>query len=321
MSDGWIDLHHHVLPPALVEVLDAEGIVEVAGRDRPEWTPDLALEVMDRQGIATAVLSVSATGVHFGHDGRARDLARACNDHVADLVRQEPTRFGSFASLPLPDVEGSVAEVAHAHDVAGADGFVLQSSHVDGTYLGDPRFDPVLAALDEREAVVFVHPAIPRFVEQVPIDLPVFAMEFTFDTTRAAFNLVHTGALERYPNIRWVLAHAGGTVPYLVSRFSLLWAIDDALAERAPQGALAYLSRLHYDTALSANPHALASLAELVGWDHVVFGSDYPFAPELVTQLSTTALATDDRFTPADLDAIRRTNALTLLPRLAERLP
>ena len=313
MSEGWIDVHHHLLPPALVELMEREGIVEVAGRERPAWNPELSLGVMDRHGIERALLSVSATGVHFGDDLKARELARACNEYGAGLGASHDGRFGYFASLPLPDVEGSLTEIAYALDDLGVEGFVLQSSNSDGTYLGDPRFDPVLAELDRRGALVFVHPAIPRIAEQIPVEIPVFAMEFTFDTTRAAFNLAFTGALERYPNIRWVLSHAGGTVPYLVGRFALLWMADEALVERAPKGAVHYLSQLYYDTALSANPHALSSLTELVGFDHVLFGSDFPFAPELATQVSIMSLDADPRFSPEDLELVRRGNVLRLL--------
>ena len=311
MTGGWIDVHHHLLPPPLVDVMDAAGMVEVAGRELPEWSPQLSLEVMDRQGIDTALLSVSATGVHFCDDAEARWLARACNEYGAELVADHPGRFGYFASLPLPDLDGSLAEVEHALDVLGAEGFVLQSSNSDGSYVGDARFDPLMAELDRRAALVFVHPAIPR--TPMPTPIPAFAMEFPFDTTRAAFNLAYSGALERYPHITCILSHAGGTVPYLASRFSLLWLVDPELAERAPQGAVAYLARLYYDTALSANPHALSSLVELVGWDHVVFGSDFPFAPELAAQLSIASLEGDGRFDAESLELVRRRNALGLL--------
>ncbi len=315
MTGGWIDLHHHLLPPPLVKELGDAAVTEVAGRRIPEWSPDISLGVMDRVRIDKALLSVSATGVHFGDDTRARRLARACNDCGAGIVADSPERFGYFASLPLPDVDGSLDELAHAFDVLDADGLVLQSSNNDGSYLGDPRFDPVLAELDRRWALVFVHPVVPVSSSGLDLDIPAFGLELTFDTTRAAFNLAHSGALERFPNITWVLAHAGGTVPYLVGRFSLLWAADDELAERAPQGAIAYMARLYYDTALSANPHALSSLAELVGWDHVVFGSDFPFAPELVAQLSVMSLDSDQRFDAHALEGIRCTNALRLLHR------
>ena len=313
-----IDVHHHTIPPVFREQLLSRGVVEAGGRDLPDWSADLSLGVMDRNGIATSVLSVSAPGVHFGDDAAARDLARRCNEASAELVAARPDRFGFFASVPLPDADGAAAEVAYALDELGADGIVLMSSHHDGSYLGDPRFDGVLAELDRRSAVAFVHPVEPAFAGRVRLDIPAFAMEFTFDTTRAACNLAFTGALERYPNVRFVLSHAGGTVPYLVGRFDLLWFTDDALVERAPRGGRAYLRDLYYDTALSANPHALSSLTELVGADHVLFGSDYPFAPELATQLTVQGVADwpfgDDRA------GVERGNALDLLPSVARRL-
>ena len=313
-----VDVHHHTIPTVFRDHLAARGIGEAGGREVPEWSADLSLGVMDRNGIATAVLSVSAPGVHFGDDAAARDLARRCNDASAGLVAARPARFGFFASLPMPDVDGSAAEVGRALDDLGADGVVLMSSHPDGSYLGDPRFDPVLAELDRRSAVAFVHPVDPAFSGRIGVDIPAFAMEFTFDTTRAAFNLAYTGALERYPNIRFVLSHAGGTVPYLVGRFDLLWFTDDALVERAPRGGSAYMRDLFYDTALSANPHALSSLTELVGADHILFGTDYPFAPELATQLTVQGVAAHP-FTDADRAGVERDNALALLPSLSRR--
>lgn len=312
---GWIDLHHHVLPPSLLEAFGDAAMTEVAGRGLPTWNPDVSIEAMDRVGIDTAMLSVSATGVHFGDDAAARRLARDCNEYGASVAAEHAKRFGYFASLPLPDVDGSLDEVTHVFDVLGVDGLVLQSSNHDGSYLGDPRFEQVMAELDRRQALVLVHPAVPVISSTLSLDIPVFGMEFTFDTTRAAFNLAYTGTFERFPNITWILAHAGGTVPYLVGRFSLLWMVDNDLAERAPQGAVAYMANLYYDTALSANPHALSSLAELVGWDHVVFGSDFPFAPELAAQLSVMSLEADERFDGTALDGIRRSNALRLLER------
>lgn len=274
---------------------------------------------MDRNGIAAAVLSVSAPGTHFGDAAAARELTRRCNEASAELVAARPDRFGFFASLPLPDADGAAAEVAYALDELGADGVVLLSSHSDGSYLGDPRFDDVMAELDRRAAVAFVHPVVPAFSERIDHGIPAFAMEFTFDTTRAAFNLVFTGAVARYPRIRFVLSHAGGTVPYLAGRFDLLWFTDEALVERAPKGGTAYLRTMYYDTALSANPHALSSLTELVGADRILFGSDYPFAPELATQVSVAGLA-DFPFEARDRAMVDRTNALGLLPALSTRL-
>jgi 6-methylsalicylate decarboxylase len=318
-TNNRIDVHHHFIPSIYADSLASMGISEVAGRELPEWNSSISIEMMDRNGIEKSLLSISAPGVHFGDDRAARELARRSNEAAAEYVSLHPNRFGMFAALSLPDVDAALEELTYALDVLHADGVVLLSSHHDGSYLGDPRFDSVLAELDRRKCIVFLHPAIPVIAENSPLDIPVFAMEFTFDTTRAVFNLAYTGALERFPNIRFICAHAGGTVPYLAARFDLLWFQDPALVERAPLGGTAYLRRLYYDTALSANPHALNSLTELVGADHILFGSDFPFAPELATTMQVEGLSTYQGFTTSDRELVERGTALTLFPTLTGR--
>lgn len=315
-----IDVHHHILPEPYTKALDRAGLAKAGGIDLPRWSADLALEVMDRHGIEVGVCSISAPGVHFGDDAAARELARICNDATADLIARHPGRFAGFVCLPLPDVEGSLRELEHGLDTLELDGVVLLASQSDGRYLGDPAFEELMAELDRRGALVFVHPSVPASVKHVPVEIPVFAMEFTFDTTRAAFNLAYTGSLERHPRVRFILSHAGGTVPYLAWRFGLLWSIDEALRARAPKGGMGYLSRLYYDTALSANPHALRSLQELVGADRILFGSDYPFAPEPITALTVQGVRSFDGFDEQARGMIERGNALALLPRVAERI-
>lgn len=318
-----IDVHHHILPPAYLTALAGIGITGGGGIPFPAWGVDGTLEMMDRQGIAAAVTSVSAPGVHFGDPAFARDLARRCNEASARLVSDHPTRFGAFATLPLPDVDAALTELEYACDTLRADGIVLLASQSDGRYLGDPQFDPLFAELDRRRAVVFIHPTIPKSSESIPISVPGFAAEFTFDTSRAVANLIWTGTVERFPNIRFVLSHAGGTTPFLAWRWSLLNlhpVIGPDLAKRAPKGFLYYLSQFFYDTALSANPFALRSLCELVGPAQILFGSDYPFAPEPLTQVSIDGLASFDRFDEAARRMIERDNALALLPQLAQRI-
>ena len=315
-----IDVHHHILPPAYVSALAGVGITGGGGIPFPAWDAEGTLAMMDRRGIAAAVTSVSSPGVHFGEAGFARDLARRCNEVSARLVGDHPTRFGAFATLPLPDVDGALRELEHALDVLGLDGVVLLASQSDGRYLGDPGFDALFAELERRQAVVFIHPTIPRSSESIPIGVPGFAAEFVFDTSRAVANLVWTGTAERCPSVRFILSHAGGTVPFLAWRWSLLDlhpTFGPQLAARAPRGFLHYLAQFHYDTALSANPHALRSLGELVGPSHILFGSDYPFAPELVAQICIEQLAAYEGFDAAALRLIERDNALALLPRLS----
>ena len=194
---GRIDVHHHILPRLYVEALAKAGHAGGGGMPFPAWDPESTLAMMDRQGIATAVTSISAPGIHFGDANAARELARRCNELSAKLVADHPTRFGAFAILPLPDVKGALLELEYALDVLKLDGVVLLTSHHDGRYLGDPLFDDVMAELDRRGAVAFVHPVVPKTSESIRLDVPGFAAEFVFDTTRAAINLIWSGTMER----------------------------------------------------------------------------------------------------------------------------
>lgn len=277
----------------------------------------MALSQMNSAGISVALTSITAPGIHFGDNSEARELARECNEDSYQRTKEHPESFGFFAILPMPDIDGSLLEIKYAFDVLGADGIVLMSSHLDGTYLGDPAFDAVMEELDRRKAVVFVHPQIPTTGITHNVTIPVFAMDFTFDTTRAAFNLVYQGTVERYPNIRFIFAHSGGTVPFLAWRFQLLWGPDSQLMKTAPRGALHYLRQFYYDTALSASSHNMASLLELIGPDHILFGSDYPYAPEPITGASIGLLNKSSLLSDEDREQIYRGTALSLFPRFS----
>jgi len=312
-----IDTHHHLMPSFYVDAAARHGITTAGDIPLPRWTVESALALMDRSGIATGVGSIAAPGVHFGDRAEARALARRCNEFAARLVADHPQRFGSFAVLPLPDVELALEEVAYAFDTLHADGVVLLASY-DEHYLGDPRFEPLFAELDRRKAVVFVHPTIPVSSHALKLAMPGAMIEFVFDTTRAVANLIYSGTLERYRNLSIILAHAGGTVPFVSWRIAQGDRIP-ALLEKAPRGAVAYLERLYYDTAMSANRHALASLHELVDPSHIVFGSDTPFLPEPLIQECERGLAAYAPFDAATRAGIERDNALALFPRLRER--
>jgi predicted TIM-barrel fold metal-dependent hydrolase len=314
-----IDTHHHILPADYTSALERMGIDAGGGIPFPRWDPASALEMLDRQGIAAAVTSISAPGVHFGDDQAARDLTRRCNEISAKLVADHPSRFGAFAILPLPDVKGALVELEYALDVLRLDGVVLLSSHSDGRYLGDPLFEDVLAELDRRAAPVFIHPVVPRTSESIRTALPGALAEFTFDTTRTALSLIFGGTLERRPNLAPILSHAGGTLPFLAGRVTLFASLP-AFREHMPRGAEYYLKRFFYDTALSANPGALSCLRELVGPERILFGSDYPFAPEPIAKLSIDGLANHSGFDAAARARIERANALALFPRLAARV-
>ncbi|MGH9042337.1 MAG: amidohydrolase family protein [Acidimicrobiia bacterium] len=301
-----IDVHHHVLPPFYLEAIRATDYDRTGGIRFPEWHPQDSLEVMDRHGIDTAVLSVSTPGVAFLEPPDAIAMARRCNEWMADLVAAHPGRFGAFACLPLGEVEAAVSETVHALDGLGLHGVTLFSS-AGGRHLGDARFEPLMAELDRRRAVAFLHPTTPPAGPPPGLDVPVFAVEFVADTTRAIANLILSGTLEAHPGIAFVCAHGGGFAPFIVSRLEAAWSRSPEPAVRAPAGVVAYLRRLHYDTAAVANPLALPAILALAGPGRVLLGTDFPFASEPVLAETLAGL----RDVPGLGD-----NALCLLPGL-----
>jgi predicted TIM-barrel fold metal-dependent hydrolase len=309
-----IDVHHHIVPREYVEALAAIGI-ETPGRfPFPDWSPEATLELMDQDGIAAAITSISAPGVYFGDDAFARDLARRCNEIAAGLVSDHPKRFGAFAALPLPDVDAALRELEYALDTLRLDGVALLTS-IGNKYLGDPAFEPLFDELDRRKAVVYTHPNIPPGFEVPELILPAPLIEFIFDTTRAATNMVLSGTLERHPDIHPILSHAGGAIPYIAGRIAL---VDDnpLVSQNIPRGAIAALQRFYYDTALSATRYALPSLKALVDPTHILFGTDYPFAPEGMTGETISGLEDHGDFDAAAKRAVERDNAARLFPRL-----
>ncbi len=315
MEPHRIDVHHHILPQEYVQALDSIGASNSGGASLPTWSLDAALALMDNQGIATAITSISSPGVYFGDINFARDLAQRCNEFSARLISDYPQRFGALALLPLPDVNAALEEISYALDTLKLDGVILLASYGD-QYLGDSAFDEAFAELHRRKATVLLHPTTPPGSDVPMLNLPAFIVEFVFDTTRAVANLIYNGTLERYPDISIIVAHAGGTVPYLAQRFAIAPEIIPQLGERAPQGAIAYLKRLYYDTAISATPHALRSLQELVEPTQILFGSDYPYMQEHFIERSIKELAAYDGFNNDDRQLIERDNALKLFPRL-----
>jgi predicted TIM-barrel fold metal-dependent hydrolase len=291
--------------------LGQHGIADVGGRELPDWSARAALALMDEIGTTTAMLSVSAPGTTFLDDpDQAAALARELNEYGRSLAAEHPARFGYFATLPLPHTAHSAAEAEHALDTLRADGVVLLANS-RGSYLGSPGQDELFAALDQRHAVAFVHPA--SLPGEAVEGIPPFATDFLLDTTRAAYLLVRNGIVRRYPNIRFVLSHAGGFVPYAAHRMATAIVADTGAS---PLDVLDDLRGFYFDTALSGSPAALPSLLAFARPGNVLFGSDWPFAPPVAVHYFTAGL--DNH--PADAathDAIDHRNAERLFPRLA----
>jgi len=308
-----IDTHHHFLPPDYVRAIGDEpiGSLIVSGKV-PEWTPAHSIAVMDRHAIATAVLSMSAPGVCLDDREATRALCRHCNEYAARMRSDYPGRFGLFACLPLPDVEASLHEIAFALDELGADGIGLLTSYGD-RYPGHPEFAAIFDELNRRKAVVYFHPAAGA-CSQCLGHIPAATLEFPFDTTRAVTDLLFSGTFARCRDIRFIFSHAGGTIPFLAERISRL-EMRPEFKRHVPDGAIHELRRLYFDTALSANAYAFSAMRQLVADDQILFGSDYPFAPEATTTATVKGLGALG-LDAAVLRKIERDNALSLLPDL-----
>lgn len=274
---------------------------QMPNKKAPEWSPERAIAMMDAHGIGEGILSVSSVPAA----ANSPRLLRECNESAAELRTRYPGRFGSFASLPLPNIDASLKEIAYCLDELKVDGFIVFASY-EGSYLGDEHFAPLWQELDRREAVAFIHPNDPSYA--IPPVAPASVLEFPFETTRTAASLVISGSMARYRRVRIILAHAGGTLPYLLPRLSLSIAMMPGAAERVGDVRQA-IRAFYFDTALSVGVSTLTALAQVADPSHVLFGTDFPMAPDIVIASSV------DGWTAFQFPAfLRRRSTVRTLP-------
>ncbi|MFX0107051.1 MAG: amidohydrolase family protein [Candidatus Hodarchaeota archaeon] len=324
---NWIDLHHHIIPDVYLKTLGEIGVTELSGIPVPEYSTEKCIKDMDKLGMDKAILSIPTSGVPFKDNEFARRLARESNICLADAIRNYPDRFGALASIPLPDVDGAFAELEYAMDELHLDGVTLLSNS-NGMYLGTPAFDEFFEELNRRKVVVFVHPNDPPFADMIKPDVPIPLIEWPFDTTRAVASMVYSGVLDRCPNIRFILSHGGGAVPFLAWRISILEyrqrdnmkklrsLYDLILRKQGPKTGLRLLQKMYYDTTAVTTASSLTTLKVLVDSSHIVLGTDLGAAPKLMAELVIHDLKSYDGFDEEDLRAIARMGALELFPRL-----
>lgn len=316
---GAIDVHAHFLTSRYRDEAIAAGHARPDGMPGfPEWSVEAALSLMDEAGIRTSMLSISSPGVHFGDDAKARSLARHVNEAAAKIVSDHPDRFGFFASLPLPDIDGALTEIAYAFDVLKADGVVLETNS-DGVYPGDDAQSPVLSELGRRGACVFLHPAAPHELARSgpAIRYPLPMMEFMFETTRAVFDLIFTGTLERCPNLEIIVPHAGATIPVLADRAASMIPLLGLAESLDEKRFFSQLRRLHFDLAGQPVPRLLSTLLSIADPDRLLYGSDSPFTPRPFVGRLAAKLAQTPLLDEATRAKIASANALRLFPRFA----
>ena len=302
-----VDVHHHLYPPAYVTAL---GVANQTTPAAKEWSPAKSLEDMDKAGVATSITSITTPGVSFGDDALAVRLARECNEYAARLASDHPGRFGSFAILPWPNADASLREIEYSLDTLKADGIGMLTNYGD-KWFGDPYFAPIFEELNRRKAVIYTHPTSANCCRNALAGIPDTAIEYGTDTSRAITRTVFSGTSLKYPDIRMIFSHAGGTMPFLNERLINL-AKTPQYAAQLPKGFLAEAARFYYDTAQASNPAAMSALRKVVPVSQIVFGTDYPFRTSLehVKGLKECGI-----FSAQELRAIERENPLKLLPR------
>jgi predicted TIM-barrel fold metal-dependent hydrolase len=326
-----IDTHLHIFPPTYVSMLK-EINVNAAGSDN--WTLAKMIEDMDRYGTASGFTSITLPGVWFGNAEMARKIARTCNEYAARLMSDYKGRFGMFAVVPFPDIDGSLREIEYALDTLKADGICMYTQNTDETKgfrdrsPGDPYFNPVHEELNRRKAVVYTHPKPPDCCNNLVPGVGGTMIEYGAATSRCIASLIFSGNTTKFPDTKWVFSHGGGVTPYVLERF-----LNGTAAEivpgvitkgqggtgkigdnpkTVPNGVLYELRKMYYDCAQCSNMIAMRALRTMVPVSQILFGTDYPFRSAGETGQGLVASGV---FNAAELRAVNRENAMRLLPR------
>lgn len=318
MPRDRIDVHAHYLGGTVKALFDSGFTLAGGYKIRAGWTAQAALEFMDRHEIAAQILSAPWPFAGSPSDpGFATRFCRAVNREYAELIAGHPGRFGAFAALPLDGPDTMLAEIAYALDELGLDGVMLNSNSL-GHYFGDPWYEPVLAELDRRGVPVLLHPTDCPHVDVLGFGRPSSVCEYPFDTARNIVNAIYTGVFRRHRDLKLILAHCGGALPTLGWRIAEHTSMgrgpdDDAEVDFAHVSQV--LAGLYYDTALAGTAVSLLPVLEVAGPGQVLFGTDWPAAPEATVARNNENLLAFKGFDAAQLAGVERGNAGRLFKR------
>jgi predicted TIM-barrel fold metal-dependent hydrolase len=311
---GRIDLHHHHVPPQLGGFGGAGGRGGRGGfgGDRFPWTPEKTLAQMDKFDIAVSMLSMTQMGdVLYDNTEKGRKAVRTGNDYGAKVMADHPKRFGLFTGVPLPDIDGVMKEIEYGFDTLKADGIGIYTNDNQTRWPGDAYFDPMWQELNRRNAIVYMHPLAPPCCTNLNDSVGTAMNEYDFDITRACTSILANGVLHKYPNVKIVIPHSGGTMPMIAGRIKDRYPHDPKHDEYIPNGVIAELQKFYIDIAHASFPYPMAAMLKFALPDHIFFGTDYPFEPieSTVNELPNLGLSAKV------MRAIERENAERLLPR------
>ena len=282
LSGQTVDVHTHIIIPEYVEVLKAHGAELEETFPLPEWDARRHIAFMDSADIRTAVLTMPAPQPYYDDAEESAKYIRRVNEVSAKVKQDYPGRFKFCAALPLPDVDAAIREAVYALDTLGADGVKL-ATNSRGQYLGDEALDPLMEVLNERHAVIIIHPHRPTpYPERIIATTPLAMYEYPAETTRAVVNMLARNVLVRYPNLKVVVPHCGSFLPLALPRMKSILPAMVAQGYMQPIDWEGNLSRLYFDLAGNPTPEVLHSLLTITTPDHILYGSDYPYLPDAV---------------------------------------
>jgi len=307
-----IDTHQHILPDFFWQATENSN-APIGGLAPLRWSKETAISFMDDAGINGAIVSLSTPGVHTGDASKARALARRCNEFSAELVRSRPDRFGGFACLPLPVVDGSLEELSYALDILRLDGFVLFTNS-NSVYLGDATLEPIFEELERRKTVVYVHPNPSPDAVAHSLGLPDNLLDFPTDTNRAVAQMHYTNRFARTPNVKYIFSHAGGSIPYLAARFAIIDEMGFIPGGEQRGTAADMFRRIYWDTALAASDPVLRMLRDVAGMNQVLYGTDFPYLRRDLAVSTKQRIVQSSELNDTEKQGILAGNALRLFP-------
>ncbi len=324
MTTTTIDVHTHIISKTYIDAIKKAGITDKEiGFPMDPWDTKQRLQEMDQYGLQAQVLSVSSPGLRFWKGKEAADLARVLNQELVDLTKEHPTRFGAFATVPLPDVEAALSEIAWCLDEAHMDGVCLMTNY-DGKYLGDAAFGPVMDELNRRKAVVFVHPTESVCIDQLNFGYPAPMIEYPFESTRMVVSLLDSDTLSRCPEIKFIVSHGGGTLPIVTNRIAEIARMKNhfskADGDQLGEKFKGQIATLYYDMAISCFPANLSAIQITHDPTRLMMGFDQPFIPAQAIGIAKETLAAFTGFDAAEQTRIDEGTAHELLPRLTKAI-